>query len=107
MLRYAPRFHKKNLEKNRKKKFTKKNFTKFFVNNFFSKLFLAILVPQPIWDMPAKFWGSRPGPLVWEEIENAQTVHKGLAKLLYRLCPRFSKVWPLLSFVDSAANYLI
>jgi hypothetical protein len=25
------------------------------------------------------------GPLVWEEIENAQTVHKGLAKLLYRL----------------------
>jgi hypothetical protein len=24
------------------------------------------------------------GPLVWEEIENAQTVHKGLAKLLYR-----------------------
>jgi hypothetical protein len=25
------------------------------------------------------------GPLVWEEIENEQTVHKGLAKLLYRL----------------------
>jgi hypothetical protein len=24
------------------------------------------------------------GPLVWEEIENEQTVHKGLAKLLYR-----------------------
>jgi hypothetical protein len=24
------------------------------------------------------------GPLVWEEIENGQTVHKGLAKLLYR-----------------------
>jgi hypothetical protein len=24
------------------------------------------------------------GPLVWEEIENAQTEHKGLAKLLYR-----------------------
>jgi hypothetical protein len=25
------------------------------------------------------------GPLVWEEIENEQTVHRGLAKLLYRL----------------------
>jgi hypothetical protein len=24
------------------------------------------------------------GPLVWEDIENAQTLHKGLAKLLYR-----------------------
>jgi hypothetical protein len=24
------------------------------------------------------------GPLVWEEIENVQTVHRGLAKLLYR-----------------------
>jgi hypothetical protein len=23
------------------------------------------------------------GPLVWEEIENEQTVHRGLAKLLY------------------------
>jgi hypothetical protein len=28
------------------------------------------------------FWGL--GPLVWEEIENERTVHKGLAKLLYR-----------------------
>jgi hypothetical protein len=28
------------------------------------------------------FWGL--GLLVWEEIENGQTVHKGLAKLLYR-----------------------
>jgi hypothetical protein len=28
------------------------------------------------------------GQLVWEKIENVQTVHKGLAKLLYRLsCP--------------------
>jgi hypothetical protein len=32
-----------------------------------------------------KFGGL--GPLVWEEIENEQTVHKGLAKLLYRLLP--------------------
>jgi hypothetical protein len=30
-----------------------------------------------------KFGGGL-GPLVWEEIENEQTVHKGLAKLLYR-----------------------
>jgi hypothetical protein len=29
------------------------------------------------------------GPLVWEKIENEQTVHKGLAKLLYRLLYRF------------------
>jgi hypothetical protein len=29
-----------------------------------------------------KFGGL--GLLVWEEIENGQTVHKGLAKLLYR-----------------------
>jgi hypothetical protein len=26
------------------------------------------------------------GPLVWEDIKHAQTVHKGLAKLLYRIC---------------------
>jgi hypothetical protein len=25
-------------------------------------------------------------PLVWEEIKNGQTVHKGLAKILYRDC---------------------
>jgi hypothetical protein len=30
------------------------------------------------------FWGGL-DPLVWEEIENEQTVHKGLPKLLYRL----------------------
>jgi hypothetical protein len=40
----------------------------------------------------AGFAGSR--PLVWEEIENEQTVHKVLAKLLYtrrmlRYVPRF------------------
>jgi hypothetical protein len=37
--------------------------------------------------MPANyfFWGGGLGLLVWEEIENEQTVHKGLAKLLYRL----------------------
>jgi hypothetical protein len=48
----------------------------------FSLVFLAIGVPQPIWGMPAKFGGL--GQLVKGEIETAQTVHKGLAKLLYR-----------------------
>jgi hypothetical protein len=44
--------------------------------------FFAIMVSRIIWSMPAKiFWG---GPLVWEEIEKGQTVHKSLAKLLYR-----------------------
>jgi hypothetical protein len=40
------------------------------------------MVPRPIWSMPV-FGGL--DPLVWEEIENGQTVHKVLAKLLYRL----------------------
>jgi hypothetical protein len=81
MLRYAPRFHKKNLEKNRKKNFT--IFFLIFRKMFFFKFYLAITVPHQIWSMPAKIWGGL-GPLVWEEIENEQTVHKGLAKLLYR-----------------------
>jgi hypothetical protein len=34
--------------------------------------------------MPAKIWGGELGPLFGEEIENGQTVHKGLAKLIYR-----------------------
>jgi hypothetical protein len=68
MLRYAPRFHRKKIGKNfTKKNLTKKNFTKkisqiFFseIRGFFFQFFLAILVSQPIWDMPAKIWGSRP-----------------------------------------------
>jgi hypothetical protein len=34
--------------------------------------------------MPAKMGGV--GPLDWEEWGHAQTVNKGLVKLLYRLC---------------------
>jgi hypothetical protein len=66
MLRYAPRFHRKHLEKIAKKKLNKqkisqkkisqKKFHKFSVIFFFI-FFLAITVPQPIWSMPAKIWG--------------------------------------------------
>jgi hypothetical protein len=49
--------------------------------------------------MPAKIWVSL-GPLVWEEIENAQTVHRGLAKLLifnseYPVIPGSRDIIPL------------
>jgi hypothetical protein len=86
MLRYAPRFHKKNLEKISPKKILpkkilQKKFQTIF-REFFFQFFLAILVPQLIWDSLRKFGGL--GTLVWEEIENAQTVHKGLAKLFER-----------------------
>jgi hypothetical protein len=43
--------------------------------NYFFKFFWAIVVPRNLGGL---------GPLVWEEIENGHTVHKGLAKLLYR-----------------------
>jgi hypothetical protein len=36
-------------------------------------------------------WGEL-GPLVWEEIVNKQTVHKGLAKLFYRFKKKNRKI---------------
>jgi hypothetical protein len=46
---------------------TNKNLTKNISENFpwniFFKYFLAIMVPRPIWSMPAKIWGSRPAGL--------------------------------------------
>jgi hypothetical protein len=66
--------------------FSWKNFEKkigkFSVKYFFN-FFLAIVVLQPILGMPAKTLGGL-GPLVWEEIENGQTVHKPKLKFIYR-----------------------
>jgi hypothetical protein len=52
---------KKNCKKNRQKIFhpkifQKKYFRKFSVK-FCFKIYLAIVVPQTIWGMPAKIWG--------------------------------------------------
>jgi hypothetical protein len=41
--------------KNFVKKIAKKNFRKFSVKLFF-QIFLAIVVQQPIWGVPAKIW---------------------------------------------------
>jgi hypothetical protein len=42
---------------NLKKKKSKKKNLKNFREIFFLLIFLAINVPQPIWGMPANFWG--------------------------------------------------
>jgi hypothetical protein len=60
------------------KKIPKKNFPNFYVI-FFFKFFMANIVSRPLWSMPAKKKIGGLGPLVWEEIENEQTVHRGLA----------------------------
>jgi hypothetical protein len=70
------------MEKFDQKKFDQKKFKKNF-REFFFQFFFAIMVPRPIWSMPAMYGGARPDSLGGEEIENGQTVHKGLAKLLY------------------------
>jgi hypothetical protein len=72
LLRYATRFYGKIWPaKNWLKKISNKKFQKKF-REFFWNFFLAIMVPRPIWSMPAKkIWVL--GPLVWEEIENEQT----------------------------------
>jgi hypothetical protein len=41
------------------------------------------VVPQPIRGMPAKIWVGL-GPLVWEEIDPAQTVVNPNLKFIYR-----------------------
>jgi hypothetical protein len=96
MLRYAPRFHRKNLEKNRqknlnKKKFHKKNFYKIF-REFFFQIFFGYHGSTSNLEHACENLGGL-GPLVWEEIESVQTVHKGLAKLLYRFESVFEKSW--------------
>jgi hypothetical protein len=54
---------KKSAKKISRKKNLKKKFQKIFHEIFSSNFFLAIGVPQPIWGMPAKIWGSRPAGL--------------------------------------------
>jgi hypothetical protein len=91
MLRYAPRFHRKNFEKNRQKKFNQKKFDqkKFQkkIRKFSVKIFFQLFFPYhgstSNLEHACENLGEL-GPLVWEEIENVQTVHRGLAKLLYR-----------------------
>jgi hypothetical protein len=86
MLRYAPRFHRKNLEKNRQKIFNQKIFHKKIqkiFREFFFQIFFGYHGSTSNLEHACENLGSL-GPLVWEEIENEQTVHKGLAKLLYR-----------------------
>jgi hypothetical protein len=56
------KFHQKNITKKiSPKKFSPKKFSKKIIQKNFReivfKFFLAIVVPQPIWGMPAKFWG--------------------------------------------------
>jgi hypothetical protein len=72
MLRYAPRFHKKNMLKKSGKKISPKKFhgkkiqkkiSKKFHEFFFSTFFLAIGVPQSAANLGyacKKIWGSRP-----------------------------------------------
>jgi hypothetical protein len=75
MLRYAPRFH---FVKKWPKKNSLKKFQKIFREIFF-QVFLAIVVPQPIWSMPA----GHLGPLVLGEIDPAQTVVNPKLKFIY------------------------
>jgi hypothetical protein len=105
MLRYAPRFHrKKNSKKIRpkifQKKFPKKNSKKNIQKKYPKKIskkkfqfFFPISKNQKKKSLNSYACNRGSvcenlgglGPLVWEEIENAQTVVKGLAKSLYRL----------------------
>jgi hypothetical protein len=64
-----------------KKKFHKKKFTNF--PWFFFHIFFGYHGSTSNLEHACKNLGGL-DPLVWEEIENEQTVHKGLAKLLYR-----------------------
>jgi hypothetical protein len=73
---------------------TKKNFKKnqkIFREIFFSIFFWLSRFHIQFGACLRKFGGL--GPLVWEEIENEQTVHKGLAKLLYRFGGLGPLVW--------------
>jgi hypothetical protein len=54
MLRYAPRFHDFFLIGKKK---LSKFFREFIFRENFFQFFLAIVVPQPIWGMPANIWG--------------------------------------------------
>jgi hypothetical protein len=93
MLRYALRFHKKHLEKNRQKnfsqkkisqkKFHKKKFHKVSVT-FFVHIFFGYHGSTSNLEHASENLGGL-GPLVWEEIENKQTVHKGLATMYQTL----------------------
>jgi hypothetical protein len=101
MLRYAPRFHGKYLLKKSPKK-NSLNFSWIFFSIFFLPIVAGFTANLGCaFD---KFWGL--GPLVWEEIENGQTVVKGLAKVLYRYHMLGSGGWATLidCWVRATAN---
>jgi hypothetical protein len=78
MLRYAPHLLKKTIgQKNFTKKNFKKNFRKFSVN-FISNFILLSWFHSQFGVCLQKL-----GPLIWEEIETAQTVHKPKLKFIY------------------------
>jgi hypothetical protein len=81
MLRYAPRFPGK-IKKKSEKKF-QKNFREFFFQFFFGYHGFTSNLEQA-----CEYLGGL-GPLVWEEIENGQTVHKPKLKFKYRWGTRF------------------
>jgi hypothetical protein len=64
------------------KNLTKKKF-KIIFREMFLNFFLCLRPSTSNLESACKNLGGL-GPLVWEEIDTAQTVHKGLAKLLYR-----------------------
>jgi hypothetical protein len=76
-------FIKKIWKKIAKKKLNKKKINKIF-REFFFQIFFSYHGSTSNLEHACENLGGL-GPLVWEEIENEQTVHKGLAKLLYRL----------------------
>jgi hypothetical protein len=82
MLRYAPRFHKKNSKKNHQISFCQKKISKKKIQKIFRELkkigyrgFTANL------GYACENLGGL-GPLVWEEMDPAQTVHKPKLKFI-------------------------
>jgi hypothetical protein len=81
-------FSKKNwIQKKNSKKIQKKNSKKKSENfpwNFFFQIFLGYHGSTSNLEHACEHLGGL-GPLVWEEIENVQTVHKPKLKFIYRL----------------------
>jgi hypothetical protein len=79
---FIEKFWKKIAKKKlNKKKFHKKKIYKIF-REFFFQIFFGYHGFTSNLEHACENLGGL-GPRVWEEIENEQTVHKGLAKLLY------------------------
>jgi hypothetical protein len=79
--KFQKKFPKKISKKNFQKKFPKK-YMKVFRDSFFHFFWLSTFRSQ-FGGYDLIYLGGL-GPLVWEEIENAQTVHKPKLKFIYR-----------------------